>query len=159
MQQEFVCCYDSTQTLGKGHGRVERRLLETTTILNEHLDWPGTQQVCRLTRTITRRGQITTEVAYAITSVARAQAGAARLLEWWRGHWGIENKIHWVRDETFGEDRSRVRSGSSPQFLAGVRNLVMNWLRSRKVHAIAETLRENAWNPHRLFASLGRWND
>jgi len=75
------------------------------------------------------------------------------------GRWGIENKVHWVRDEIFGEDRSRVRSGSAPQVLASVRNLVMNWLRSRKVHAIAETLRENAWNPQPLFASLGRHND
>ena len=152
-------CYDSAQTLEKAHGRIERRQLETTSILNEHLDWPGTQQVCRLTRTITRRGRTTTEVAYAITSVARIRADAACLLKWWRGHWGIENKVHWVRDESFGEDRSRVRSGSAPQVLASVRNLVMNWLRSRKVHAIAETLRENAWNPQPLFASLGRHND
>ncbi len=152
-------CYDSAQTLGKAHGRIERRKLETTSILNEHLDWPGTQQVCRLTRTITRRGQTTRQVAYAITSVARTRADAACLLKWWRGHWGIENKVHWVRDETFGEDRSRVRSDSAPEVLASVRNLVMNWLRSRKVHAIAETLRENAWNPQPLFASLGRPND
>ena len=77
---------------------------------------------------------------------------------WWRGHWGIENKVHWVRDETFGEDRCRVRSGAAPQILAGVRNMVINWLRSHKTVNLAAALRENAWNPQPLFAKLGTWN-
>ncbi len=132
--------------------------MTSTTILNDHLDWPGVKQVCRLERTTLRNGKTTREVAYAITSASRARADAARLLAWWRGHWGIENKEHWVRDETFGEDRSRVRSGSAPQILAGARNLVMNWLRARKIVNIAKALRENAWNPQRLFTTLGRKN-
>ena len=132
--------------------------MTSTTILNDHLDWPGVKQVCRLERTTLRNGKTTREVAYAITSASRARADAARLLEWWRGHWGIENKEHWVRDETFGEDRSRVRSGSAPQILASVRNLVMNWLRVRKIINIAKALRENAWNPQRLFTTLGKEN-
>ena len=132
--------------------------MTSTTILNDHLDWPGVKQVCRLERTTLRNGKTTREVAYAITSASRARADAARLLAWWRGHWGIENKEHWVRDETFGEDRSRVRSGSAPQILASVRNLVMNWLRVRKIINIAKALRENAWNPQRLFTTLGKEN-
>ena len=125
-------------------------------MLNDHLSWPGVKQVCRLKRTITRGGKTTTETQYAITSVERARAAAFILLMWWRGHWGIENKVHWVRDETFGEDRCRVRSGSAPQILAGVRNLVINWLRSHKTVNLAAALRENAWNPQRLFAMLGK---
>jgi len=148
----------SARTLNKGHGRVERRELTSTTMLNEHLDWPGVKQACRLERTTVRNGKTTHEVAYAITSVSRAQADAARLLEWWRSHWGIENKEHWVRDETFGEDRSQVRSGAAPQILAGVRNLIMNWLRTHKIGNIAQALRENAWNPQRLFTMLGKQN-
>ncbi len=127
-------------------------------MLNDHLKWPGVKQVCRLERTTFRNGKTTRDMAYAITSASRAKADAARLLEWWRSHWGIENKEHYVRDETFGEDRSRVRNGSAPQVLAGVRNLVMNWLRSRKVDNIAEALRKNAWNPQPLFAMLGKQN-
>ena len=125
-------------------------------MLDEYLDWPGAKQVCQITRTITRKGETTTEVAYGITSVGRDRTNAETLLNWNRGHWGIENRLHWVRDETFGEDRSRVRSGSAPQVLAGVRNLVVNWLRSRKIDNIAEALRENGWNPQPLFAMLGR---
>lgn len=146
-------------TLSKGHGRVEHRELTSTTLLNDHLDWPGMKQVCRLKRTTLRQGVWTTEVEYAITSVEHDRGDSSTLLGWWRGHWGIENQVHWVRDETFGEDRCRARCGSAPQVLAGVRNLVMNWLRSRKTVNIAAALRDNAWNPQPLFAMLGRWND
>ena len=111
-----------------------------------------------MVRTTIRRGEPTGEVQYAITSVGREQAHAMTLLRWWRGHWGIENKVHWVRDEIFGEDRSRVRTGSAPQALAAVRNLAIKWLRSHKVDNLAAALRENAWNPQRLFAKLGRLN-
>lgn len=148
----------TAETWDKGHGRVEHRRLTAATLLNDYAAWPGLKQVCRLTRTITRRGQTTTEVQYAITSVGREQAEAARLLCWWRGHWRIENQVHWVRDETFGEDRCRVRTGTAPQILSSIRNLAMNWLRSQKIDTIAAALRENAWNPRPLFAKLGRWN-
>lgn len=63
------------------------------------------------------KGETSTEVYYAITSVIRDRADAKRLLRCWRGHWEIENKLHWVRNETFGEDRSRVRSRAAPQLL------------------------------------------
>lgn len=145
-------------TLNKTHGRVERRELTSSTMLNGHLDWPGVKQVCKVHRKIIRDGKMTSEVQYAITSVGRDQADAATLLKWWRGHWGIENKVHWVRDETFGEDRCRVRTGHAPQILAGIRNLAMNWLRSRKTVNLAAALRENAWNPQRLFTQLGKPN-
>lgn len=95
-------------------------------------------------------------MAYGITSVGRDQANALALLNWNRGHWGIENKIHWVRDESFGEDRCRVQKGSAPQILAGVRNLAINWLRNLKVDNITQALRENGWNPQRLFARLDK---
>ena len=55
------------------------------------------------------------EVEYAINSVSRDRANAGDLLSWWRGHWGIENQLHWVRDATFGEDRSHIRTGHAPK--------------------------------------------
>lgn len=129
----------------------------TSTILNQHLDWPDVGQVCQITRTITQAGATTKEVEYALTSVPRRQADASTILGWWRGHWGIENRLHWVRDMTFGEDASRIRTGSAPQVLAAIRNAVIGLLRTEKAVNIAATLRENAWNPQRLFAKLGRW--
>ncbi len=156
MQREMETEREEVSTLNKGHGRIEKRRLVTTTQLNEHLDWPGAQQVCQLTRTTQRKGEWTTEVQYAITSVHRNQANVDSLLKWWRVHWHIENRLHWLRDETFGEDRCRIRSGAAPQILASVRNFVINWFRSHKTDNIAQALRENAWNPQPLFARLGR---
>jgi predicted transposase YbfD/YdcC len=134
-------------------------MFTSTTMLNDHLDWPGVQQVCRIVRTTVRKGETSSEVHYAITSVGRDRADAKRLMRWWREHWKIENQVHWVRDETFGEDRCRVRSGAAPQILAGVRNLVINWLRGHKIGNLAAALRQNAWNPQRLFAQLGKPNN
>lgn len=146
-------------TFNKGHGRCEYRTFTSTIMLNETLDWPGVQQVCRLHRQTLRKGEWVTDVAYAITSVARARADADTLLQWWRGHWCIENKVHWVRDETFGEDRCRVRTGAAPHVLAAVRNIAINWLRAGKIDNVAAALRENAWNLPRFFAKLGKRND
>jgi hypothetical protein len=68
------------RTLDKHGGRVERRRLATTTMLNDYLDWPGVAQVGRLERTVTAGGEVTVEVQYLITSVPRQRAGAATLL-------------------------------------------------------------------------------
>ena len=88
----------------------------------------------------------------------RSRADAKQLLQWNREHWGIENRLHWVRDESFGEDRCRVRTKAAPQILAGIRNIAINWLRSQGIDTIAEALRENGWNPQRFFAKLGKPN-
>jgi predicted transposase YbfD/YdcC len=108
-----------------------------------------------MTRTITRNGETTTEVQYAITSVPRSLANAERLLDWWCGHWKIENGLHWVRDMTFGEDASRIRTGQSPQNFSSVRNAVIGLLRRWGATNIAAALRENALKVDELLAKLG----
>jgi hypothetical protein len=129
--------------------------LEASTRLARTLDWPGVAQVCRLTRTTYRNRAWTTEVAYAITSVPPEQANAADLLQWWRGHWRIENQLHWVRDVVLGEDRCRVRTGQAPQVLATLRNAALNWLRLNGYREITATLRTFAFRPDRLLQTLG----
>lgn len=129
--------------------------MEASTRLAEHLDWPGLKQVCRLERTTTRRGQRTVEVQYAITSASRPRADAARLLARWQGHWGIENRLHWVRDVTFGEDQCRVKLGRAPQNLAAFRNVALTLLRLAGIREIAPTLREFAYQPRKLLRFLG----
>ena len=132
----------------------------TSTVLNEYLDWPGVQQVCQITRTVQKTNEApTTEVACAISSVPRTQANAEKILKWWRGHWGIENRVHWVRDVTFQEDASKIRAGSAPQILAAVRNAAISFLRSQNVTNIAEAIREHAVKVGTLFARLGRKNN
>lgn len=107
-------------------------------------------------REVRRRGEpVRREVAYAITSVPRDQADAATLLGWWRGHWGIENRSHYVRDVTPGEDASRIRTGSAPQVLAAVRNAAIGWLRARGIENIAAALRRNGAKVPELLKSLG----
>lgn len=115
-------------------------------------------QVCRLERVVRRNGQQTREVAYAITSAGPEWANAEVVLEWWRGHWGIENRVHWVRDVTLGEDASRIRTESAPEVMAGLRNAAISLLRLRGVSNIAEALRENLYHVRSLLTTLGILN-
>ncbi len=110
--------------------------------------------MCRLERTRWVKGRETTEVVYAITSVPRGQANAAQLLKWWRGHWGIENRLHWVRDVVFHEDGCRIRSGHAPQILSSLRNAAITFLRSLGCEQLTQTIRENAFRVDRLLARL-----
>ena len=155
MQQQFEAERQSAATLEKGHGRVESRRLVSTTAVNDYLNWPGVAQVCQITRRITRDDEATSEVHYAITSVPRSQADAETLLRWWRGHWGIENRLHWVRDVTFAEDASRIRTKSAPQIFSALRNASISCLRSLGADNIAAALRENALKVPALLAKLG----
>ncbi len=131
------------------------RHLQASTRLAEHLDWPGLAQVCRLERTTTRRGQRTVEVQYAITSVDRSRGDAALLLDRWQGHWGIENRLHWIRDVTWGEDQCQVKTGYAPQNLAAFRNAPLSLLRHAGILEIAPTLRDFAYQPRKLLRFLG----
>lgn len=124
--------------------------------MNDYLDWPGVAQICQVERAVQRPGhEPSREVAYALTSVPREQADAATLLRWWRGHWGIENRSHYVRDVTMGEDSSRIRTGSAPQVLAAFRNAAIGWLRTQGVGNIAAALRRNAARVPDLLKTLG----
>jgi predicted transposase YbfD/YdcC len=105
---------------------------------------------------VTRRnGTEEVETEYAITSVPRPLASASRMLNWWRYHWGIENRLHWVRDVTFDEDRCRIRTGSSPEIFAAFRNAAITFLRFLGCQNIAAALRDHAYQPHTLFTRLG----
>jgi predicted transposase YbfD/YdcC len=137
------------------HGdRVETRRLWASTALQGYLDWPGARQVLRVERTCVRHGQTTRQVRYAITSLGPA-VGAATLLQYVRGHWAIENRLHWVRDVTFGEDACPVRSGAAPQVLAALRNAVIALLRGAGWTNLAAALRHYAWQPGAALAVLG----
>jgi hypothetical protein len=96
-----------------------------------------------------------TEVVYGITSLDATRAGSARLLGLVRGQWEIENRLHWVRDTTFDEDRSQVRSGHGPQVMASLRNLAISLLRLAGHHNIARGLRWAGRDPTRAFGLLG----
>ncbi len=91
---------------------------------------------------------------YAITSLTHAQAGPARLADLIRGHWAIE-ALHHVRDTTFAEDGSQVRTGATPNVMATLRNLVIGELSRAGPVNVAAALRRHARNPRRPLATLG----
>jgi hypothetical protein len=107
---------------------------------------------------VRRDGKETREVGYAITSAGPEWAGAAELLGWWRGHWGIEDRVHWVRDVTMGEDASRARTASAPEAMAGLRNAALSLLRLSGLTNIAAALRENLYHARDLLTKLGIMN-
>jgi len=142
-------------SLEKGHGRTERRTLKATTALNDYLNWPGVGQVGQIESVVTREGKTTTEVRRFVTSVPRSGADGARLLSWVRGHWAIENRSHYVRDVTLGEDASRIRKGSGPEVMAAIRNATIGLLRLSGASNIAAAVRRNGSKIGELFTKLG----
>jgi len=130
-EQEKAQEYQHFSYSDKGHGRGEERSLEASITLNDYLDWPGLQQVVKRTtrRVITKTGEVTEAVTYAITSLSPQKADARTLERLWRGHWTIENRVHYVRDVSMGEDAGRSHRGNIPVALALFRNLVLSLLR------------------------------
>src|SRR5262245_17995747 len=118
----------SCRTVNKGHGRTEIRRLTRTTMLNDYVDWPEVGQVFELERVRQLADETEVEVVYGITSLLPEQADARELLRLNRGHWGIENGLHYVRDVTLGEDHCRVRKGNAAQVLAAIRNVAVHLL-------------------------------
>lgn len=142
-------------TVGKGHGRVEVRRLWVTGALIGYTDWPHLAQACRIEREVTRHGKTAVEAAYAVTSLPPAQASPRRLLALWRGHLEIENGLHWVRDVTFDEDRSQVRTKAGPQAMAALRNTVIALVRGAGHTNVAGALRRHAAHPREALALVG----
>ena len=156
------------QTTDKGHGRRERRTIQVMDAPAD-LGFPQAMQVFLIerytTRTVRRRTkgsrkykktEIHTAVAVlGITSLSAREAAPEHLATYVRGHWSIENKIHWVRDVTFREDASQIKTGSRPRVMATLRNLVIGLIRQAGHTKIAATIRRIRNNPHLLIAIMG----
>ncbi|OWK39894.1 Mobile element protein [Fimbriiglobus ruber] len=130
------------------------RTLTTTTWLNDDLDWPHVGQVFRLERERRTGGQKTIEVVYGITSLSRDEADAGRLLDFNRAHWGIENGLHYTRDETLREDRCQVRKGNAQRVLASLRNVAVYLLRGMGGSSAAAVTRELSAHPRKALDLL-----
>ncbi len=137
------------------HGdRLDKRKLWASSALQGYLDWPGAKQVCKIERVSERKGKESRQVRYAITSLGE-NVGAEQLLRHARGHWGIENELHYVRDVTMGEDASHIRTGSAPEVMAALRNVAIGVLRQAGCTNIAAGLREIGWQPGAALKLLG----
>ena len=133
------------------HGRRARRTIKAA-IAPAWIGFDGAAQVAQLRRTVTQNGKKTVEVAYLITS--DRDADPATLAAWVRGHWEIENRLHWVRDVTYLEDKSLVRTGNAPRVMASLRSLAISLLRLDGHINIAAANRHHARDPQRTLRLL-----
>lgn len=136
----------SETTHGKGK-RVTRSIKVAD--VPDWVPFPGATQIARVARTVSNKKtrKRTMEIVYLITSASPQHAPPVVLLAWIRGHWAIENCLHWVRDVTFDEDRSQIRTGNSPRIMATLRNLAITLLRQAGHTNIAKALRHTARDP------------
>lgn len=145
-----------SQSIDLAHGRVEHPHLTVLPIYDDFLAWPGARLMLRIERTFLhkRSGQLMHEIDYALASLDLEMVDAQDLLTLWRGHWHIENCLHYVRDVTLGEDASSIHAGRAPQVMAAIRNVVMAAARQAGFSNIADALRSFAQFPYRAAAQF-----
>jgi len=142
--------------LDKAHGRVEIRRIWTSDKLNNYLGFPYAAQVACVEREIfhVSKNKTTVERVYLISSQSSTQVPAPQLLALNRGHWGIENRLHHVRDMAYDEDRCRARKGNAPRALACLRNFAISVLRLHQVTNIKAALRALAAQASKVLEML-----
>lgn len=145
--------FRTSKTVGKGHGRLEKRTLTASSMLKGYVNWPYAQQVLRLERRFVRirDGKVMEEVHYGLTSLPDTEASAAQLLAYTRAHWGIENGLHYRRDDSLHEDRCCVR-GKGAHAMAVINNLVLGLLRHRSLETVPDARRYYQAN---LYEAVG----
>lgn len=151
--------FQSITKVNAGHGRIEKRTIQTSEMLNDYLDWPGVGQVYRLERRFIwlRQGQAyktSGEVEFGITSLPRKKAPPAKLLSVRRQHWLIETGLHYRRDVTFHEDATRMTKRAAGRILAMVHNLVLGLLKRAGFINSAQGRRWFAGHLQEAFALL-----
>jgi len=137
--------WQRAETWDKGHGRLEHRQMVCSPDLNEWFakDWQGIEQVFRIERTVRllKSGEVRHEVVYGLSSLWLNTAPAARMLALVREHWAIENRLHWRRDVTLGEDACQTRTGATPSRLAQLNSTVLSLMDRVGVRNVARRMR------------------
>ncbi len=136
---------------------MEVRSIWTSTDLCGYLDFPYAAQVFTIRRQVTEMvsQRSRSETVQGLSSLPVERATPAGLLALSRGHWTIENRLHWVRDVTFDEDHSRVRTGAGAQVMASIRNLAISLLRLAGARYIAPALRHCARSDPQTLRLIG----
>lgn len=127
----------------RSHGRTATRTIKAVEAPAQ-TGFPGARQALQVRRTVTRQGKRSVEIVYPICSRSMTQAAPATVAAWIRGHWAIEDRLHYVRDVTYDEDRCRVRTGSGAEVMAALRNLAISLLRLAGSHNIAQATRHTS---------------
>jgi predicted transposase YbfD/YdcC len=146
--------WQSFEQVEKGHGRLERRHMLTSPDLNDYLyrDWGEVGQVFRVQRERTCKDKHSIEVSYGWTTLAHKRCSPERLLQLTRGHWAVENRLHWRRDAILGEDRCGVRFPPVAQMLAGPGSMVLALMDLHHVKNVARQRRRFASHPEEALA-------
>jgi predicted transposase YbfD/YdcC len=146
---------ETYRTVEKGHGRIEERQIRVSSELGGYSWWPYLVQVFEYTRIWTTKGVRKQQVRHGMTSLPTTVSSAAQLAALKRGHWQVENGLHYVKDVTLGEDRCQTHVGTGADVLALVRNTAITLLRRAGYRTIAARLRHNSGCPHDALALLG----
>ena len=143
----------SISQVDRRHGRRVRRTVQAVEV-PAWIDYPGTRQVLRVRRTRTHHGKRSSEVVFLLCSKSMLQARPEQVADWIQGHWHVENRLHWVRDVSFDEDRQQLRTGNGPAVMAGMRNLAITLLRLAGWDNIAEACRHHSRHLERTVKLL-----
>ena len=151
--------FETVKETSKGHGRLEERRLTVSSQLNDFLDWPYVQQVFQLERRFisTKTGEVQEQVVYGLTSLSREAITPENLLKKLRAYWGLENGLHYRRDVTLREDRTRMTKGHAGQVMACLNNLVLGLVFTKTKYAyLPHARRFFDAHPAQAFALISR---
>lgn len=151
----FKAEIETYQTLEKSKSRVERRTIWMSSDLVDYLSWPGLTQVFKVKRAREDKEGKTEETVYGIARLPGKFNTPEHLNGYLRGHWSIENNLHRVRDVSFGEDKSTIRTGQAPQVMAMLRNLAITIFQRGEVKSYPKAFRRFSAHPEELFEFLG----
>src|SRR5438105_9651375 len=146
--------WQSDEQIEKGHGRLERRQITTSPDLNDYLrrDWGEVGQVFRLQRERQSKEKSSVEVVYGWTSLSPQCCSPERLAQLIRAHWAVENRLHWRRDVTLGEDDCGVRFPPVAQMLVVLNTVVLSLMDLHQIPNVARQRRRFASHPHEALA-------
>jgi hypothetical protein len=146
------------ETVDKGHGRLEIRTIRLIPERPVTMSFPFIRQIFSIERvrlTLDGSRELSRETVYGGCTHNPKQTRAPEVLKMSRDHWCIENSVHHVRDVTYNEDKSRIRTGNGPHMMAILRNIGINLMRSRGVKNIKGTIDTFAYDKKALFSFLG----
>ncbi|HAX89715.1 MAG TPA: ISAs1 family transposase [Cyanobacteria bacterium UBA11370] len=137
--------------------RSDRLTTRTVSVFDDLSDisseWVGLARLVKVERTGTRASKPYHQIAYYISSLS---LNAAQFAQGIRGHWGIENRLHWVKDVVLEEDSSRIRLGNAPANLSIIRSLVIAILRYNGYSSITKAVRMIGHNLEQIFLLFGK---
>lgn len=150
--------FQTAKTHDKNHGRIEERKITVSNMLNDYLDWPALQQVFKMERhfTYASTGKVLQETQYGITSLKADVANPEKMLALVRSEWGIENGLHYRRDVTFGEDKTRMIHKTIARSMALINNLVIALLNTQGFTNHAQARRTFEAKPFSAITLLSR---